>query len=116
VLYDAKKTVKRHLLTTSKFPAYVKFADILPSDNEYLKFLKTIHIIKPKFTVADVWAMRKHNKLYDKRFEEEYYNETLSYLEGQLAIRKEAEKDNTICTIHQDKVDWKKVKTYLNSL
>lgn len=116
VLYDPLKASKRYITTVSKFPAYVKFNGIVPKDNEYLKWLESISTIKPKFTVADVWAMKNHNTLYSKKYEEEYYNEISLQMDDRLVIRKGAERDSTVCTIHQDNIDWKKVKTYLNSL
>ena len=115
VLYDPLKASKRYITTVSKFPAHVKFNGIVPKDNEYLKWLDSISTIKPKFTVADVWAMKNYNTLYDKKYEEEYYNEISTQMDDYLAIRKGAERDSTVCTIHQDNIDWKKVKTYLNS-
>jgi hypothetical protein len=110
VLYDAKKTVKRHLYTTSKFPAYVKFADILPSDNDYLKWLESIHTIKPNFTMADVWAMKKHNELYnEEKHLQEYEGELYGYLTDKLAIRKQCTDVYNI----EGKINWKEVKDYI---
>jgi hypothetical protein len=110
VLYDAKKTVKRHLYTTSKFPAYVKFADILPSDNDYLKWLESIHTIKPNFTMADVWAMKKHNELYNEvKHLQEYEGELYGYLTDKLAIRKQCTDVYNI----EGKINWKEVKNYI---
>ena len=60
--------------------------------------------------------MKTHNTLYSKKYDEEYYNEISLQMDDRLAIRKGAERDSTVCTIHQDNINWKKVKTYLNSL
>ena len=118
VLYDPLKASKRHLLTTSKFLAYNVMPGLVEPDNEYIKFLETIRAKKPDFTNADVWAMKKHYELYDdEKHRVQYHAEILEEKETRLAVRKIlGEKDSTVCTIHQDKIDWKKVKTYLNSL
>ena len=113
VLYDPLKASKRHILTTSKFPAYVKFPDFVPKDNEYLKWMEAIHIRKPNFTTSDIWAFKKYDEPYNesKHFEE-YENELLDYMNKQLAIRKQWT-DKTVYNIEQGKINWKGVKDYI---
>jgi len=90
---------------------------LVEPNNEYVKFLETIRTKKPDFTEADVWAMKRHYELYDdEKHRIEYHSEILDFMETQLTIRKEAQNDSSVCTINNDKVDWKKVKAYLNSL
>lgn len=112
VLYDPLKASKRYILTTSKFPAYVKLPEIVPKNNEYLKWLESIHIQKPNFTISDVWAMKKHNELYNEKYDDEYHDEIYGFMKSQLNIRKQWSSP-TVCNIQDHNVDWKKVKDYL---
>jgi len=112
VLYDPLEASKRYITTTSKFPAYVKFADIVPKDNEYLKWLESIHAIKPNFTIADVWAMKNHNELYkeDKHLAQ-YEGELFDYMSKQLVIRKQWA-GPSVYNI-EGKVNWNDAKEFL---
>ena len=114
VLYDPLKASKRYINTTSKFRAYNVMPGLVSEDNDYIRFLNDIRILKKDFTIADVWAVKKYGELYDDKFYDDYWAEIWDFMNTRLEHRKLLSK--TACSIHQDKVDWKKVKSYLNSL
>ena len=60
--------------------------------------------------MADVWAMKKHNELYnEEKHLQEYEGELYGYLTDKLAIRKQCTDVYNI----EGKINWKEVKDYI---
>ena len=72
VLYDAKRALKRRLLTSSNFPGYVRQKDIVPEDNPYLIYLESLKKQKKDFTQKDLWAQKTHMTFWKEEYSKEY--------------------------------------------
>lgn len=105
--------VERYIKTTAKFPAYGRYFDIVPEDNEYLKRLEEWgggrqwhHRIRKR----DLWALERYDRFMEWDTDiEEYETYVYLMLENNYRTRSWDKTDRLIFD-----GDWRKVKTYLN--
>ena len=113
VLYDAKRALKRRLLTSSNFPGYVRQKDFVPEDNPYLVYLESLKKQKKDFTQKDLWAQKTHMTFWKNEYSKEYEDYLSFYMNKNLETRKM--KFANVHNVNMDKVDWKSTKKFLRT-
>ena len=78
IVADVAETVNRYMLTTAKFPAYLKLKWMNGSETKYGKQLRELSkTLGDQFTVQDVWEISNAGSFYEHIYNQIDYNITL---------------------------------------
>lgn len=111
---DVEALVDRYMLTTARFPGYIRLKNIVPEDNEHLKMLNQMKRWKPDFNIADIWAWTQHDKYYTEDLAEDYRSSITKKFELKLFARSSFKGADNIMNI-SGKHDWKAIKAFLST-
>lgn len=112
VVESAETVVNKYLNTTANFPGYIRAAEIVDENNEWLQVLDHLKDIKKDFTVADLWAWKKHNILYSNSMQEEYATDLRLRFEPRITERSMHYANTLPIRMHPD---WREVKFFLEN-
>jgi hypothetical protein len=112
VVEPVSTVVDKYLATTANFPGYIRAAEIVDENNEWLHVLNQLKSIKEDFTVADLWAWQKHKLLYVNSMREEYTTDL--YLKFEPRIHKRNMHYNKTLPIRMHP-NWRQVKYFLTN-
>ena len=118
VLHDVEKCTNRYMETTANFPGWVRHKDVVPEDNAYLQFLRSLKQQREDFLIKDVWAQNKYSTWYTDSMYNELQNEIREDLEIGLQVRKAVPNwDNRTVSIttHPKREDWLPIKELLGN-
>jgi hypothetical protein len=110
VVESTTTVVNKYLNTTANFPGYIRAAEIVDENNDWLQVLNQLKNIKTDFTVADLWAWQKHKLLYVNSMQEEYATDLYLKFEPKINERNMYYDKTLPIRMHPD---WDTVKKFL---
>lgn len=111
VTCDWQVAHNRYMNTTAEFPGYIRLADIVPQDNEWLHFLTNLKDQKKNFTVADIWAQQTYGTWFNSSMYPKYSEDVAERFVHASKLRTLSYKNTFNTTV--SKFNWKAIKEFL---
>jgi hypothetical protein len=114
IIHDIDECVDRYIRVGSIFPGVVKHIDIVPPENDYLRYLYSLDSLvgDRKLTVQDVWSFDTHNKEWNPTMRKELSQEKKIEFTHNKHIR-ESVKHANVLNVHTLK-HYRRIKEFIS--
>ena len=114
IIHNPVKNTERYMDIVKEFPGYVKHYGVVPSDNEYLRFLELLENKKQNghITLADIWAYENKKKFWDDKYTNQLKRKVSNHMQSTHLYRSMINDERVLNVF--DHTGWDKIKDWMN--